>query len=134
MNAPKIKMWLLWLAFVAGILITSLGIWQALGDSGLMAHGDVVKAKVVDIIPADAQHPTPIPILQWTGKDGGINRMTSPEAGSGLKAGDSVEVLYQPLNPAASRVRSLHAIPPNDYLSILAGIALFLLAAVRLRR
>ena len=134
MNALKIKLWLLWLAFLGGLMITGLGIWQAIDGSGLFAAGEVVEATVVATIPADDQHAQPIPILQWTGKDGGIHRLTSSDSTTGLQQGDTVEVLFEPLNPAASRIRSIHAIPPSSLLSILAGIALSLLAAVRLRR
>ena len=133
MNPIKRKLWLLWLAFLGGLLITALGTWQAIDGSGLFAAGDVIEASVVNTIPADDNHPHPIPILQWTGSDGGIHRLTS-DATTGLRQGDSVKVLFDPLNPTASRIRSIHAIPPSSLLSILAGIALSLLAATRLRR
>jgi len=134
MNGTKIKLWLLWLAFLGGLLITGLGIWQAIDGSGMFAGGDVVEAIVVDTIPADDQHDRSIPILQWSGDDGGIHRLTATEGTTGLQQGDTVAVLFDPINPAASRIRSIHAIPPSSLLSILAGIALSLLAAVRLRR
>lgn len=133
MNALKIKLWLLWMAFLAGLLITGLGIWQVIDGSGLFADGEVIEARVVDTLPADDAHPQPTPILQWTSSDGGIHRLTSDNT-TGLQQGDTVEVLFDPLNPAASRIRSIHAIPQSSLLSVLAGIALSLLAAVRLRR
>lgn len=134
MNTIKIKMWLLWMAFLGGVMITGLGIWQAIDASGLFADGEVVEAQVVGTIDADAAHDTPTTILQWSDDSGGIHRLTTAEVAPDLKQGDSVEVLFNPLNPAASRVRSIHAIPMSTLLSILAGIALSLLAAVRLRR
>ena len=134
MNPTKIKLSLLWIAFLGGLLITGLGIWQAIDGSGLFAGGDVIEARVIDTIPADDDHPQPIPILQWTGSDGGIHRLIAADSTTGLQKGDTVEVLFDPLNPAASRIRSIHAIPPSSLLSVLAGIALSLLAAVRLRR
>ena len=133
MNTLKIKLWLLWLAFLGGLLITGLGIWQIIDHSGLFADGEVVQARVVDTIPADAQHPSPTPVLQWSDEKGSIHRMTAPEA-VGLTNGDSVEVLFEPLDPASSRIRSLQAVPGSSFLPVLAGIALCLIAAVRLRR
>ena len=134
MNKLKIKLSLLWMAFLGGLLITGLGIWQAIDGSGMFADGEVVEATVVATIPADDDNDQPIPILQWSSSDGGIHRLTSPRGTTGLQQGDIVEVAFEPLNPAASRIRSIHAIPPSSLLSILAGIALALLAAVRLRR
>lgn len=137
MNAIKIKLWLLWMAFLGGLMITGLGIWQAMDGSGLLADGDVVEATVVDTIPASEgqdEHAQTIPVLQWNDNTGGIHRLTAADSTTGLQKGDTIEVLFDPLNPAASRIRSIHAIPPSALLSTLAGIALSLLAAVRLRR
>ena len=130
----KIKIWLLWMAFLAGVMITGLGIWQVIDSSGLFAGGEVVEATVVGAIEADAEHDQPTPILQWNADDGGIHRLTSPDTAGGLQPGDTVEVIFDPLDPSASRIRSIHAVPQSSFLSILAGIALSLLAAVRLRR
>jgi len=134
MNKLKIKLWLLWMAFLGGVMITGLGVWQVIDASGLFADGEVIEARVVGTIDADAAHDSPTTILQWSDQKGGIHRLTTAEVAPDLQQGDTVEVLFNPLNPAASRVRSIHAVPMATFLSVLAGIALSLLAAVRLRR
>lgn len=134
MNKVKIYLWLLWMAFLSGLLITGMGIWRVIDDSAYFARGEVIEAKVVGTIPASTEGGSPSPILQWSSGDGAIHRMTSPNSAGNLSSGDTVEVVVQPLNPAATRVRSLRAISPSSAIPILSGIALCLLAGLRLRR
>jgi hypothetical protein len=133
MNKVKIHLWLLWMAFLGGLLVTGIGLWQLIDASAIFASGDVYEAKVVGTIPL-GEDGTPYPILQWTGKDGSLHRMSSPGQAEFLGIGDTVEIVTQPLNPAATRVRSLRAVSPKHVLPVLSGIALCLLAGLRLRR
>ena len=133
MNKVKLHLWLLWMAFLGGLLVTGIGLWQLIDETALFASGEVYEAKVVGTIPL-GEEGTVYPILQWTEKDGTLHRMSSPNEGTFLGVGDTVEVVVQPLNPTATRIRSLQAVSPTHFLPILSGIALCLLAGLRLRR
>ena len=137
MNRAKLHIWLLWMAFLSGLLITGIGIWRIIDASAMFAPGEVVEARVVEVIQPPASEDgerRPIPVLEWTDTEGGIRRLTSIDFEGHLPEGSSVEVVYQPLDPSATRIRSLRAIPFTSYLPVLSGIILCLLAAVRLRR
>lgn len=134
MNRVKVTLWLLWMGFLGGLLISGIGLWRVVDDSGWFAPGDVVEAKVVGIMPAVGDQGSPSPVLEWRGEDNAIHRMTSPNSAAFLAEGDSVELVTQPLNPVATRIRSLRAVSPSRYIPILAGMALCLLAGLRLRR
>jgi hypothetical protein len=133
MNKVKLHLWLLWMAFLGGLLVTGIGLWQLIDESALFASGDSYEAKVVGTIPI-GEEGTPYPILQWTESDGSLHRMSSPGEAEFLGIGDTVEVVVQPLDPTATRIRSLRAISPAQFIPILSGIALCLLAGLRLRR
>ena len=102
MNTLKIKLSLLWMAFLGGLLITGLGIWQAIDGSGMFASGEVVEASVIATIAADEEHGQPIPILQWSASDGGIHRLTLVGTTTGLQQGDTVELIFEPATAAST--------------------------------
>ena len=134
MNRTKLTIWLLWMAFMSGLMITGIGTWRIIDESAMFAAGEVAEATVVDVIEPDDDDRPPIPVLQWTDDKGGIRRLISTDFEGHLPKGSTVEVVYQPLDPTATRIRSLRAIPSTSLLPVLSGIILCLLAAVRLRR
>lgn len=134
MNRVKVTLWLLWMGFLGGLMITGIGLWRLVDDSAWFAPGERVEATVVAIIPPVGEGGSPSPVLQWQDADGAIHRMSSPNSASYLAEGERVELVTQPLDPTATRIRSVRAVSPTAYIPILAGIALALLAAMRLRR